>query len=846
MANELVLKIRLDGAQAAAGEAKSVQASIDSLSGAASSAGVASRGAASSFADLGKSLAGVGLGVAGSLAALVAMHHAMTDTQVATQKLDAALRYVSGSVSGAAGELEYLRRTSQRLGLDFASASVGYSRFAAATKESGISGETTRATFEGISKAASHLGLSAEETSGALLALSQMASKGTVSAEELRGQLGERLPGAFAIAAKAMGVTQAELSKMIETGQLATSDFLPKFAAALNDSFGQPVDNVVASLNRLSSAWDLWKRELSAGSGNGGMNWLTDSLNESSAAMRRLGNEAGLTTRILVGYWGALAGGLGVGAFDTAGRQKKIMQETLPDLKKQIDELEKKKGDSVFGSLNYLDAGKLGELKSRYRAVRQELDGLAVSAGKLAGFKDPDLKGQYEAQQAKATERLGGYLKDTANETRAVKIAAAVEAENKAFAAATVGLTTTSKQYAEALEAHQRRVEEIKSKGEKKGGAGGAGRAVKELDLERQHEEMLRGVRRQADEELRGLKAQDLAMQSMDQTTQKLRDSYARQNSVYGEKQMTAPERELAAALRQVEEAADRARDALANKASTLPVDNVVALEAYRAAMISVSEAEADQIDQVRAHQAEQERLNSLWETGAERALTKYLDNSKSIAEQTEQAFTRAFQGMEDALMSFITTGKGSFADLAKSIIADLARIELRTLMGNQMGGAGGGFGGIIAGALKMFGGMGGGYAGNLAAIANGYGTLDHAAAAGMFFDAKGGVYGSAGRIERFAKGGAFTNQVIRQPTLFRFARGGSFGTGMMGEAGDEAVMPLARDSSGRLGVRGGGSPVSITVNLSGPGSNLPEVRRAAGQGAREAMAALQGARRYG
>ena len=44
-----------------------------------------------------------------------------------------------------------------------------------------------------------------------MLALAQMASKGTVQAEELRGQLGERLPGAFKIAAAAMGVTQAEL-----------------------------------------------------------------------------------------------------------------------------------------------------------------------------------------------------------------------------------------------------------------------------------------------------------------------------------------------------------------------------------------------------------------------------------------------------------------------------------------------------------------------------------------------------------------------------------------------------------------------------------------------------------
>ena len=337
-----------------------------------------------------------------------------------------------------------------------------------------------------------------------------------------------------------------------------------------------------------------------------------------------------------------------------------------------------------------------------------------------------------------------------------------------------------------------------------------------------------------------------LAQMAMGQSVDSLQGKYDQQLAVYGEKQMTASQRELESALRKVEEAATAAREALAQKAASLDGRDTPALEAFGAAIVRVNEAEEIQLDQVRRLQAEQERLNGLWETGAERALTKYFDSSKSVAEQTEQAFTRAFQGMEDALMAFITTGKGSFGDLAKSIIADLARIELRALMGNLTGGGGGGFGGIVGGLLKKVGGLGSGYAGNLAAVANGYGTLDHGAANAGFFDAKGGVYGSGGRIERFAQGGAFTNQVIRQPTLFRFARGGSFGTGMMGEAGDEAVMPLARDSSGRLGVRGGGSPVSITVNLSGPGSNLPEVRRAAGQGAREAMAALQGARRYG
>lgn len=52
----------------------------------------------------------------------------------------------------------------------------------------------------------------------------------------------------------------------------------------------------------------------------------------------------------------------------------------------------------------------------------------------------------------------------------------------------------------------------------------------------------------------------------------------------------------------------------------------------------------------------------------------------------------------------------------------------------------------------------------------------------------------------KFAKGGAFTNQVVDTPTLFRFANGGKFGE--MGEAGPEAIMPLKRGPDGSLGVQ--------------------------------------------
>jgi len=74
----------------------------------------------------------------------------------------------------------------------------------------------------------------------------------------------------------------------------------------------------------------------------------------------------------------------------------------------------------------------------------------------------------------------------------------------------------------------------------------------------------------------------------------------------------------------------------------------------------------------------------------------------------------------------------------------------------------------------------------------------------GLQENAKGNVYDS-GNIIPFAAGG-----VINKPTVFPFAGG----TGLMGEDGPEAILPLHRDSSGELGVKsgGGGGEVNITI----------------------------------
>jgi phage-related minor tail protein len=78
----------------------------------------------------------------------------------------------------------------------------------------------------------------------------------------------------------------------------------------------------------------------------------------------------------------------------------------------------------------------------------------------------------------------------------------------------------------------------------------------------------------------------------------------------------------------------------------------------------------------------------------------------------------------------------------------------------------------------------------------------------GMMPFEKGGSF-SQGRVMPFAKGG-----VVSQATPFAM-RGGQ---GLMGEAGPEAIMPLARGADGRLGVQtSGGRAVTVVLNITTP-----------------------------
>jgi len=66
------------------------------------------------------------------------------------------------------------------------------------------------------------------------------------------------------------------------------------------------------------------------------------------------------------------------------------------------------------------------------------------------------------------------------------------------------------------------------------------------------------------------------------------------------------------------------------------------------------------------------------WRNGAVAALEDYRSSANDVAGQTQQAFSDAFSGLEDALVNFAQTGKLSFTSLANSIIADLTRMQVR------------------------------------------------------------------------------------------------------------------------------------------------------------------------
>jgi lambda family phage tail tape measure protein len=219
---------------------------------------------------------------------------------------------------------------------------------------------------------------------------------------------------------------------------------------------------------------------------------------------------------------------------------------------------------------------------------------------------------------------------------------------------------------------------------------------------------------------------------------------------------------------REYEKLVDAKKNELAIAEATKKM-NAEDAAAYRAA----AEALYDYKERVKELNYEQSRT---FESGARKAFTDYVDMATNAARASEMVFSNAFRSMEDALLQFVTTGKLDFKSLTTSILADIARIQIRKAIAG------------IAGAI--FPGSGG--------------TVNTGTATGADMSvafANGGIMTSKGALplNMYANGG-----VANSPQL------ALFGEGRM----NEAYVPLPDGRSIPVTMKGAGG-TNVTVNVS-------------------------------
>ncbi|EBY7515080.1 phage tail tape measure protein [Salmonella enterica subsp. enterica] len=191
----------------------------------------------------------------------------------------------------------------------------------------------------------------------------------------------------------------------------------------------------------------------------------------------------------------------------------------------------------------------------------------------------------------------------------------------------------------------------------------------------------------------------------------------------------------------------------------------------------------------LRKYYAEEDKLRGDWKAGAVSGWNEYLDAATNTYDAVKNVASSTLTGLSDMLTGLMTTGTASIKEFGKSMLKMIVEVTNRLLVAYAVQQAldwisGGSSGGSTPG---------GSYAN---------------AAAGLTFNAKGGVYDSPG-LSKYVNGVYDSPQYFTFQGASKFAKGGVFA-----EAGEEAIMPLTRDSAGRLGVRAqGGGGVAPVIN---------------------------------
>jgi len=774
--------------------------------------GVATR--LTSFAAIvgrtGSALGGFVIGLGATAIALYKMARFSFDAGVAMNGFMGQLKAAEGTSEWASYRMERLGFMARDMGQSLKDTVPQFARFRVAAKSAGISVSEASRQFTIVGKASTIMQLGVEQTQGVFKALEQMMSKGTVQAEELRGQLGDRLPGAVQIAARAMGKTTAELQKMMKNGELLTKDFLPKFATELARTMGidsRPIDNWTATVNNLKTAWfQLWveidkywkiadKVMIVIKATTAALDAMRASLPKIAQAYRELG------------YLGEAAWNRINDSMSNVKIKQDSVARTLWDrLNKDADEsnayMQKKMDEGISWSIQKLDeflnwlrnfndatdvifsnlpgsiasvvidvVNNMGQkLAEFFTWVSQKIadfknalfsfeDGIVKDAigvgGDLLGsiWGDSDL-GKRFTEEAKATKYVWQEVENTyrdAHDAMSTQVKNIMARQGSVFA-------ETKKQFTELTE------------------------EAKMLEMmSRSQGPNSRGSRKPLKEDL-GSNA-DI--------------------SGSGDSKAAKAAQRRAEAINSMNEALERSREEL------------LALQGPQAVIDQLNE-KFKREKEVEKYAKAMRKAGVSTEFIAEKSkeLIDMLEQIDKLQKQNEAIFAMrdaiagAFDAIDDAILDMVFNGANALETLknvAKSVARDILKTWMQLAITNPLKNAifgtnektlSGGFGGLggVLGKIFNFGGSGGGFS-----------SWDYAMAdLGVGLFEKGAAL-SNGRVLRYN-----TGQVFNSPTSFPMANGA---TGILGEAGTEGVFPLARTSTGDLGIQAvgsGGSGASI------------------------------------
>lgn len=605
-------------------------------------------------------------------ASLVVAGKAILDAQIAFQRLENSYKAVFGS--GAASQLDMVYQQVDRVGLKFFDTANAAKSFFAAGQDTKLAPELEN-IFKALTDTGAALQLSTEEVNGAFVALGQMISKGKVQAEELRGQLGERLPGAFQMAAKAMGMTTAELDKFMADGKLTAEQLLPALAEALEEKYGraaaEAANTAQGAINRMSNEWELFKKNVMD---SGPMIDMINAVTDALASMNK---------------------------------QKRIQAErdrAIEFLKKEGMKPEGVKSDvqvlpdgTIIQPEVYLEQYSERQIKA---AIEYEKSQNRVNAYIEQGQKEEaEAISKGRAAIAKALKNTAEYQITALRNERDILIAD-IDKSIEAYKAQGKDTSSLLADRDKVIQVYNQKIEDAGKKGAKSAKSAAVSQADYNGELERTRQtidslQQQLGLDKTEDLARAKIRIEQQYQATLSKTNEELTKQVAQGKLTQAQADTLKGEKAKAAELqKQV-----ALRDAEQKAQERQYKDLQTAADFYKE-LADLSGSYGQSIEyqnQLIEHQAQLYRTSGIpealvqqWEalkkletardpwSGFARTTNKYFADATNWAERLGSIWGNTMDGMTDALTEFCMTGKLNFNDLANSFIQQVIRMQMQ------------------------------------------------------------------------------------------------------------------------------------------------------------------------